>query len=57
MPNYAALPIVQEPRRTLEQVFKAWLYGEPMDLEEKRRIIDTAHDILGDHYFLEQPEM
>lgn len=56
MPNYAALPIVQEPRRTLEQVFKAWLYGEPMDREEKRRIIDTAHDILGDRYVLEQPE-
>lgn len=57
MPNYAAVPVVRGPHRTLEQVFKAWLYGEPMDLEEKRRIIDTAHDILGDRYVLEQPEM
>jgi len=57
MPNYAALPIVQEPRRTLEQVFKAWLYGMPMDREEKMRILNVAHNILLDRYVLEEPEM
>lgn len=52
MPNYAAVPVVRGPHRTLEQVFQAYIYGMPMDLEEKKRLLDTAYEIVRDRWMI-----
>ena len=46
--SYSAVPVTQEPRRTIEQVFAAWLYGKPLDAEERRRLRDTALEMVDE---------
>lgn len=36
---------MNDTRRTMEEVFKAWLYDEPLDFEERARLVMCANEI------------
>jgi hypothetical protein len=48
MPDRALPDVSPDPRRTMEQVFKRWLYGHSLFAEEKRRLADVAHELRAD---------
>jgi hypothetical protein len=37
-----------DTRRTMEEVFRAWLYDEALDYEERARLMQCALDITSD---------